>query len=79
MQRNKVLLPEPDEPMKAMTSLWATSMEMPLSTDRVPKDLCTSSSKILGVIALPSQMYDAARATSDDRRNEFRESSTGER
>ncbi len=43
MQRSSVDLPEPEAPIRQMTSWAATDRLMPLSTSLVPKDLCRSS------------------------------------
>jgi len=48
MQRSNVLLPEPDEPMNAITSLADTSRSMPFNTERSPKDFVTDCNEILG-------------------------------
>ena len=43
MQRSRVDFPEPDAPIRQMTSCVATDRLMPLSTSLASKDLCRSS------------------------------------
>src|SRR6218665_1625612 len=42
MQRSRVDLPEPDEPISETPSPSRAENEMPLSTSSAPKDLCRS-------------------------------------
>src|SRR3990172_4258537 len=56
-QRKKVLLPEPDGPITAMTSPLSTSSETPLSTSTGPKRLCTSTARIIGLFIIDSVFF----------------------
>src|SRR6516162_9594361 len=51
MQRRKVLLPEPELPIMAMTSPSRAESEMPFSTSRAPNFLCRSSTTSAGVVS----------------------------
>src|SRR5262249_8270753 len=51
MQRRKVLLPEPELPIMAMTSPSLAETEMPFSTSSWPNRLCRSSTTSAGVAA----------------------------
>ena len=42
MQRSSVDLPEPDAPIRQITSCSSTDRSMPFSTSSLPNDLCTS-------------------------------------
>ena len=48
MQRRKVLLPDPDGPIRHITSFGATCMVMPRSTSRRPKLLWTACASTIG-------------------------------
>src|ERR1035441_4199004 len=48
MQRRKVLLPEPEGPMRQRTSPGLTTRSMPLRTSRRPKDLWTWVARTIG-------------------------------
>ena len=49
MQRSSVDLPEPDAPIRQITSCSSTDRSMPFSTSSLPNDLCTSVQTSAGV------------------------------
>src|SRR3546814_20978396 len=62
MQRMKVDLPEPDGPMMQTTSPFISSSEMPLSTSRLPNDLCTSRQRMMGSAGVQAERVIASFA-----------------
>ena len=52
MQRSSVDLPEPDAPIRQITSCSSTDRSMPFSTSSLPNDLCTSLQTSAGVAVL---------------------------
>ncbi len=70
--RRSVLFPDPDLPKMTTTSPWSTSMSIPLSTSRLPKDLwrfstLTTAFPFPEVISMPlSREFGSTRRLVDD-------------
>ena len=52
MQRSSVDLPDPEAPIRQITSCSSTDRSMPFSTSSLPNDLCTSLQTSAGVVVL---------------------------